>query len=151
AACSRRRARCRAPTSWAPSWSGSWPSTTTAATSPADPARPTRPLVGSRFGGAGRVTRPNGRVTGPNRSRPGCRYRRRGALRWRGFGVAGPAPVGEDVGMRAFRFLAVAAAGLEDGRQLAAAARRAESMGFSGLVLPDHLIEQHAPVPVLAT
>ena len=53
--------------------------------------------------------------------------------------------------MRAFRFLAVAADGLEDGRQVAATARRAESMGFSGLVLPDHMVEQHAPVPVLAT
>jgi probable F420-dependent oxidoreductase len=53
--------------------------------------------------------------------------------------------------MRPFRFLGLAAPGLLDARELAAVARRAESMGFSALVLPDHLIEQHAPIPVLAT
>jgi probable F420-dependent oxidoreductase len=53
--------------------------------------------------------------------------------------------------MRPFRFLASAAAGVVDARELTATARRAESTGFGGLVLPDHLVEQHAPVPVLAT
>jgi probable F420-dependent oxidoreductase len=53
--------------------------------------------------------------------------------------------------MRAFRFLASAAVGLEDGKAVAETARRAESMGYAGLVLPDHLLEQHAPIPLLAT
>ena|SRR5829696_1242701 len=54
-------------------------------------------------------------------------------------------------GMRAFRFLGVAASGLGDAREVTATARRAESMGYSALVLPDHLLGQHAPIPVLAT
>src|SRR5262249_42034076 len=70
----------------------------------------------------------------------------RSALRW-----PGAWSFGEDVGMRAFRFLAVAADGLADGRQVAAAARRAGAMGVSGLVLPGHLVQQHAPVPLPAT
>ena len=37
------------------------------------------------------------------------------------------------------------------GRQLAALARRAESMGFHALVVPDHLIPQLSPVPAMAT
>src|SRR6266511_3237658 len=41
--------------------------------------------------------------------------------------------------------------GTGNAREVAATARRAESLGFSGLVLPDHLIRQHAPIPVLAT
>jgi probable F420-dependent oxidoreductase len=52
--------------------------------------------------------------------------------------------------MRPFSFLA----GIEtvmDGRSLAAEARRAESMGFAALVVPDHLIEQLSPIPTLAT
>lgn len=53
--------------------------------------------------------------------------------------------------MREFRFWADAAAGLIDGKVLAERARRAESLGYAGLVLPDHLIGQHAPIPVLAT
>jgi probable F420-dependent oxidoreductase len=53
--------------------------------------------------------------------------------------------------MRPFRFLGVAAAGVVDARQLTDTARRAESIGYSALVLPDHLIDQHAPIPVLAT
>jgi probable F420-dependent oxidoreductase len=53
--------------------------------------------------------------------------------------------------MRPFRFLGVAAAGVVDVRHLTETARRAESIGYSALVLPDHLIEQHAPVPLLAT
>lgn len=47
-------------------------------------------------------------------------------------------------------FLAVAAPDLYDAAQLTAYARRAESMGFSSLVMPDHLLKQHAVVPVLA-
>ncbi|HET8641568.1 MAG TPA: LLM class flavin-dependent oxidoreductase, partial [Pseudonocardiaceae bacterium] len=54
-------------------------------------------------------------------------------------------------GMRTFRFLAVAAVGTCDAAELTATARRAEAMGYSALVLPDHLMDQHAPVPVLAT
>jgi probable F420-dependent oxidoreductase len=53
--------------------------------------------------------------------------------------------------MRPFRFLGIAAPSIVDGRQLADIARRAESIGYSALVLPDHLIEQHSPIPVLAT
>jgi probable F420-dependent oxidoreductase len=53
--------------------------------------------------------------------------------------------------MRPFRFLGVAASGIVDARTLTDTARRAESMGYSGLVLADHLVEQHAPVPALAT
>lgn len=53
--------------------------------------------------------------------------------------------------MRAFRFLGVAASGICDAAELTATARRAESMGYSALVLPDHLVSQHAPIPVLAT
>ena len=52
--------------------------------------------------------------------------------------------------MRPFRFLAEAVA-VVDGRQLAEKARRAESMGYSGLVISDHLLEQLAPVPAMAT
>jgi len=52
--------------------------------------------------------------------------------------------------MRAFRFLGIAAPDILDATRLAATARRAESVGYSALVLPDHLIEQHAPIPVLA-
>jgi probable F420-dependent oxidoreductase len=53
--------------------------------------------------------------------------------------------------MRPFRFLGVAAAGIVDARQLTETARRAESIGYSALVLPDHLVAQHAPIPLLAT
>lgn len=53
--------------------------------------------------------------------------------------------------MRPFRFLGLAGPGILDRRQLTDLARRAESIGYSGLVLPDHLLEQHAPVPLLAT
>lgn len=51
---------------------------------------------------------------------------------------------------RPFQFLADARA-VADGRQLAADARRAEAMGFHALVIPDHLIDQLAPVPAMAT
>lgn len=53
--------------------------------------------------------------------------------------------------VRPFRFLGDAATTIADGRQLAENARRAESLGYSVLVIPDHLVEQHAPIPVLAT
>jgi probable F420-dependent oxidoreductase len=52
--------------------------------------------------------------------------------------------------MRPFRFLADARA-IVDGPTLAANARRAEAMGYSVLVIPDHLIEQLAPIPAMAT
>jgi len=52
--------------------------------------------------------------------------------------------------MRRFTFLAGFQAVL-DGRSLAAEARRAESLGFTALVVPDHLIEQLSPIPALAT
>jgi probable F420-dependent oxidoreductase len=52
--------------------------------------------------------------------------------------------------MRPFRFFGVAAAGPVGPREIVDTARRAEAAGFAGLVLPDHLVEQHAPVPVLA-
>jgi probable F420-dependent oxidoreductase len=52
--------------------------------------------------------------------------------------------------MRPFRFLAAANA-IVDGKTLAESARHAESIGIDVLVLPDHLIEQLAPIPALAT
>lgn len=52
--------------------------------------------------------------------------------------------------MRPFRFLAEAR-DVVDGRGLAETARRAESMGYDVLVITDHLIEQLAPIPAMAT
>jgi probable F420-dependent oxidoreductase len=55
-------------------------------------------------------------------------------------------------GMRPFRFLAIAAIeGDADARRVTETARRAESLGYSALLIPDHLVGQHAPVPFLAT
>jgi probable F420-dependent oxidoreductase len=54
-----------------------------------------------------------------------------------------------DESPRTFRFLAAFQA-VVDGTTLAATARRAESIGFSALVIPDHLIEQLSPVPAMA-
>jgi probable F420-dependent oxidoreductase len=51
--------------------------------------------------------------------------------------------------LRPFRFLAGFQA-VVDGAALAETARRAESIGFSGLVIPDHLIDQLSAVPALA-
>jgi len=51
---------------------------------------------------------------------------------------------------RPFTFLAAFQAVL-DGKALAAEARRAEALGFSAMVVPDHLIEQLSPIPALAT
>ncbi|TDC26495.1 TIGR03621 family F420-dependent LLM class oxidoreductase [Streptomyces sp. 8K308] len=50
--------------------------------------------------------------------------------------------------MRPFRFL-TAVDELPDGPSLAAFARRAESIGYSALMAPDHLLAQYAPVPLL--
>lgn len=52
--------------------------------------------------------------------------------------------------VRPFKFLADGRA-VGTGREVAERARRAESMGFTGLVIPDHLIDQLAPVPAMAT
>ena len=52
--------------------------------------------------------------------------------------------------MKPFHFLADARE-IIDGKALAEKARRAESMGFHALVVPDHLIEQLSPVPAMAT
>lgn len=51
--------------------------------------------------------------------------------------------------MRPFRFLATYTAENPDLRTLTAEARRAEDLGCSGFVIPDHLIGQYAPIPVL--
>ena len=50
--------------------------------------------------------------------------------------------------MRPFRFLTDTSE-LLDGPALASFARRAESLGYSTLMMPDHLVEQYAPVPLL--
>jgi len=50
---------------------------------------------------------------------------------------------------RPFRFLADAR-GIVDLRGLAETARRAEAVGIDTLVIPDHLIQQLAPVPAMA-
>jgi alkanesulfonate monooxygenase SsuD/methylene tetrahydromethanopterin reductase-like flavin-dependent oxidoreductase (luciferase family) len=52
-------------------------------------------------------------------------------------------------GMRPFRFLATAG-GYPGFAELTSLARKAEAAGCAAFVLPDHLIGQHAPVPVLA-
>jgi probable F420-dependent oxidoreductase len=52
--------------------------------------------------------------------------------------------------MRPFRFLGPIGDGIADARALAAEARKAESLGLDVLVRSDHLLEQHAPLPVLA-
>ena len=52
--------------------------------------------------------------------------------------------------VRRFRFTADARR-ITTGRNLAETARRAEAMGIDALVIPDHLIEQLAPVPAMAT
>jgi probable F420-dependent oxidoreductase len=52
--------------------------------------------------------------------------------------------------MRPFRFLA-SFQGFASGRELADMARRAESIGYDALVVPDHLIPQLAPIAAMAT
>jgi probable F420-dependent oxidoreductase len=59
-------------------------------------------------------------------------------------------PAGSDRARRPFHFLAEAR-DIVDGRELAARARHAEAIGYHGLVIPDHLIGQLAPIPALAT
>jgi len=51
---------------------------------------------------------------------------------------------------RPFRF-SISGSLLLDGPKLAERARRAEALGYSAFVLPDHLLDQLAPVPALAT
>lgn len=51
--------------------------------------------------------------------------------------------------VRPFRFIAEAR-DVVDGRELAERARRAESIGYSALVVPDHLIPQLAPIATLS-
>jgi probable F420-dependent oxidoreductase len=51
---------------------------------------------------------------------------------------------------RPFRFLADGF-GIVDGKKLAERARHAEAIGYSVLVLSDHLLEQLAPIPAMAT
>ena len=51
--------------------------------------------------------------------------------------------------MRPFRFLA-STGDIVDGPTLAEHARHVESLGYSALVIPDHLLEQLAPLPALA-
>ena len=52
--------------------------------------------------------------------------------------------------VKPFRFLAEARA-VANGRELAETARRAEAHGIDTLVIPDHLVEQLAPIPAMAT
>jgi probable F420-dependent oxidoreductase len=52
--------------------------------------------------------------------------------------------------MRPFRFL-VYTSEYHDGPALAAFARRAESISYSALMIPDHLLAQYSPIPVLAS
>lgn len=53
------------------------------------------------------------------------------------------------IGMRPFRFLVDTGEQL-DGPGLAAFARRAESIGYSTLMIPDHLTSVYAPIPLLS-
>jgi probable F420-dependent oxidoreductase len=50
--------------------------------------------------------------------------------------------------MHPFRFL-TDTSGQLDGPALSVFARRAESLGYSALMMPDHLVEQYAPIPLL--
>jgi probable F420-dependent oxidoreductase len=63
--------------------------------------------------------------------------------------AAGSRPAGENCGMRPFRFLATVD-GYPSFAELTALAGKAEAIGCSTLVLPDHLIGQYAAVPLLA-
>lgn len=58
------------------------------------------------------------------------------------------APVTASAPVRPFHFLASARAAVS-GKELADKARRAESMGFHALVIPDHLLDQLSPVPAM--
>ena len=52
--------------------------------------------------------------------------------------------------MRPFKFLAHPG-GIYSGKELAEVARRAEGLGYSALVFPDHLGPQLSPIPAMAT
>lgn len=54
----------------------------------------------------------------------------------------------QNAGMRPFKFLAHPG-GAHSGKDLEEVARQAESLGYSGLVFPDHLMEQLAPIPAM--
>ncbi|WP_330231735.1 TIGR03621 family F420-dependent LLM class oxidoreductase [Nocardia sp. NBC_00508] len=51
--------------------------------------------------------------------------------------------------MKPFRFAARAASGVVGVQDIQETARFAESVGFDAIVFPDHLIAQHAPIPLL--
>lgn len=51
--------------------------------------------------------------------------------------------------MRPLRFFAAAPSGSPSLREVTEMARRAEDLGFAGIVLPDHVMGQHAPIPLL--
>jgi probable F420-dependent oxidoreductase len=53
--------------------------------------------------------------------------------------------------MRPFRFIAAGPHRAASASELADYARRAEDLGYHSLVLADHLLKQHAPIPLLAT
>jgi probable F420-dependent oxidoreductase len=55
----------------------------------------------------------------------------------------------DNAAMRPFRFLADAVE-IVDSKTLAEKARRAEAIGYSVLVITDHLLEQLAPIPAMA-
>src|SRR5271168_480159 len=73
-------------------------------------------------------------------SRPGTRCRLSGQS---------TRSIQEDAGMRPFRFLATVDENLGFA-ELASVARKAEAVGCSAFVLPDHLIGQYGAVPLLA-
>src|SRR5450759_2602007 len=52
--------------------------------------------------------------------------------------------------MRPFRFTTSAAAGVTSIDEVRRSAHLAESIGFSTIVFQDHLVTQHAPIPLLA-
>jgi probable F420-dependent oxidoreductase len=53
--------------------------------------------------------------------------------------------------MRPFRFIAAAPHRAATAQELTDYARRAEDLGYYSVVLADHLVKQHAPIPLLAT
>ncbi len=64
--------------------------------------------------------------------------------------MSAPPPLADDGRMHPFRFL-TPPQGWFDGAKLAAFARQAETIGYDELIVNDHVVEQLAPVPVLAT
>lgn len=59
-------------------------------------------------------------------------------------------PPGRTPSLRPFRFLAEAVE-VVDGRTFAERARKAEDLGYSVLLVTDHLLDQVAPIPAMAT